>query len=410
MLRDKNNYYYDDCYMYFTFAGVYSKKYNLFVVNSKGFTKVNTVGASVKTEAPDYQDMQYYLGTTRSKKTIKIDVATEGLTLDEYKNMMLWLSEGRTGFLYFDSDVDWGWDVVISKIGDATYNPNKNGDIYEFNIQFDTIGTYKARTPWDIVFNVDDVFEGTITNGDKTNSEYTIANKWGIPELIYAKNENNNKIIYLPVIGNCGGYFNYGFLTNGNNSTLKISKDNIDYINYTFSHESKNYTIKYYGNSNYVIANNNSLVETEEGLVTKNSINNQVNGLLTLEGQGPQLVDYIDINTSRLILTKEQSDLLSYMKNFYISISYLDLTKYSNYSSDGYDDYPYPYQFYNIIFFDPIIENNIITFSKQTWNRNMWSELPDQKPIITYGNYNTIKIENTGATNSLLYLYKYNNM
>lgn len=106
MLRDNRQYYYEDCYMYFTFAGVYSKQYNLFITNSKGFTKVNSVGGSVKTETPDYQNRSYYLGTTKSKKTIKIDVATEGLTYDQYKEMMDWLEEGRTGFLYLDSDVD----------------------------------------------------------------------------------------------------------------------------------------------------------------------------------------------------------------------------------------------------------------------------------------------------------------
>lgn len=147
MLRDNRQYYYEDCYMYFTFAGVYSKQYNLFITNSKGFTKVNTVGGSVKTETPDYQNRSYYLGTTKSKKTIKIDVATEGLSYDQYKEMMNWLEEGRTGFLYLDSDVDWGWDVVISKMGDATQNFTQHGGVYEFNIQFDTIGSYCARSP-----------------------------------------------------------------------------------------------------------------------------------------------------------------------------------------------------------------------------------------------------------------------
>ena len=427
MLNDKKQYYYIDDYMYFTFAGVNSKKYNLFITNSKGFTKVVTAGASVQTEAPDYQNMAYYLGTTKSQKSIKIDVATQGLDYDNYKEMIHWLAEGNTGFLYLDTDIDWGWDVVVSKLGDVTYNPSCRGDVYEFNIQFDTIGTYKARSPWDTTIDLDKVFDNIITNdeddemetnySDKTMSEKTIVNKWGIPELIFT-GSIEEKTLYLPVVGNENSYFNYIYRSNSAESSLFVSQINYlseetEYINYKFKHNIHDAYIKYYGNSNYVVYNDDSLVESVDDLIIETSVANQSNGLLQLNGQAPKKVQYISLTDNEIILTKEQADTISYMDDFYISISYFDFDEYARYNINGYSIKPYPYQFYNIILFDPEIIDNKITFNEQTWNR-LLSSIPSnikvKKPLIYYGNYNTVKINNIGGTGHLINLYKYNNL
>lgn len=427
MLNDKKEYYYIDDYMYFTFAGVNSKKYNLFITNSKGFTKVVTAGASVQTEAPDYQNMAYYLGTTKSQKSIKIDVATQGLDYDSYKEMIHWLAEGNTGFLYLDTDIDWGWDVVISKLGDATYNPSCCGDVYEFNIQFDTIGTYKARSPWDTTIDLDKVFDNITTDdeddemeigySDKTMSEKTIANKWGIPELVLISNNNEEQILYLPVIGNENSYFNYTYKNNNVTSSLIIKKQDflseIEYINYKFNHNNHSDYIKYYGNSNCIVYNDNSLVEAVDDLIIETSYTNQSNGLLQLNGQSPKKVQYTSLTDNQLILTQKQADTISYMDNYYISISYFDFEEYARYNMGNYSIKPYPYQFYNIILFNPEIINNTIIFNEQSWNRLLNSipkNIKTKKPLIYYGNFNIVKINNTGGIGRLINLYKYNNI
>ena len=171
--------------------------------------------------------------------------------------------------------------------------------------------------------------------------------------------------------------------------------------------------IKYYGNSNYVVYNDDSLVESVDDLIIETSVANQSNGLLQLNGQAPKKVQYISLTDNEIILTKEQADTISYMDNFYISISYFDFDEYARYNINGYSIKPYPYQFYNIILFDPEIIDNKITFNEQTWNR-LLSSIPSnikvKKPLIYYGNYNTVKINNIGGTGHLINLYKYNNL
>ena len=428
MLRDNRQYYYEDCYMYFTFAGVYSKQYNLFITNSKGFTKVNSVGGSVKTETPDYQNRNYYLGTTKSKKTIKIDVATEGLSYDEYKEMMNWLEEGRTGFLYFDSDVDWGWDVVISKMGDATQNFTPHGGIYEFNIQFDTIGSYCARSPWNNIINMTSPFGNSLAAAnDRTVAEMSISNKFGVPEVVYTANSGGFKEIYLPSVSNRDGYLDYSFEP-GSNINLEIQKltnktnnEYITYVKYAGTYNLSNPRLKYLGASNYVVINDSSIIENDENFVLTES--NQNNGLLVLDGytyfsRNSYTIDSPSIKS--LTLHQEDYDRIQYWSGLYVCIAWPDYTNTTTYSDQRYDDVDmdliqynelsYPYRFYSCIWFIPKITDRTITLGAQNWNRGSLPATKLGKPIVTFGQYNKIRITNSDETNPQLLVHKYNNI
>ena len=85
----ENKYWYEDEFMYFTFAGVTSSKYNLFIENDKNMSIVNTIGASSTFSNAYKQEGTYYLGTSRTQKTFKRKCASRGLTLDQYRDMML---------------------------------------------------------------------------------------------------------------------------------------------------------------------------------------------------------------------------------------------------------------------------------------------------------------------------------
>ena len=424
MLRDNRQYYYEDCYMYFTFAGVYSKQYNLFITNSKGFTKVNSVGGSVKTETPDYQNRNYYLGTTKSKKTIKIDVATEGLSYDKYKEMMSWLEEGRTGFLYFDSDADWGWDVVISKMGDATQNFTQHGGVYEFNIQFDTIGSYCARSPWDNIIDITSPF--TAAANDRTAAEMSISNKAGVPEVVYAADSGGFKEIYLPSISNRDGYLDYSFEP-GSNINLEIQKltnktnnEYTTYVKYAGTYNLSNPRLKYLGASNYVVVNDSSIIENDENFVLTES--NQNNGLLVLDGYTYFSRDYYTIDSPlsqelRLTLRQDDIDRIQYWNNLYICISWQDLTNTNTYEEQLYDVQPYPYKFFSCIWFSPNFDLDnpeIVVLPLQNWNRKAFpttEDLKTGKTFVTFGQYNKIRITNNSSeTSPQLIVHKYNNI
>ena len=181
MLRN-NKYYYEDKYMYFTFNNIHSSKYNLFMKNSGSDLKfINNANSSSQFINPQYQNRAYYSGTNSPQKTFPLDVAAEGLTLHQYKEMMLWLKAGELGFLVFDSNPYWGWDVVLDKADDATYYEKSDGTlIVEFKVTFKTVGTTLARSVWPSYFRV---------NSENASNKYTLidsscGNEYGVPEIV----------------------------------------------------------------------------------------------------------------------------------------------------------------------------------------------------------------------------------
>ena len=178
MLGNKQcGYYYwkNDEFMYFTFNGIHSSQYHLFIENTKGLTLENSVGESTEFSNAMLQEGTYLLGTSRKQKTFKRKCAFEGLTLQEYKRMMKWLTAGTTGELVFDSNPYWGWSVVLDNVGDATFFGNDNFLVAEFDLTFKTIGTYLAHSVYSGVW--DSLDEDNIINSALTNH-------YGIPTIL----------------------------------------------------------------------------------------------------------------------------------------------------------------------------------------------------------------------------------
>ena len=186
MLKN-NKYYYEDKYMYFTFGNIHSSKYNLFMVNGGDNLKfINNANSSSQFVNPQFQDRAYYTGTNSPQKTFPLDVAAEGLTLPQYKEMMLWLEAGTLGFLMFDSDPYWGWDVVLEKADDATYYEKADGTlIVQFKLTFKTVGTHNARGTSISALSVGDVNDEILVEIDSTSN-----NEYHVPEIIISNNCN----------------------------------------------------------------------------------------------------------------------------------------------------------------------------------------------------------------------------
>lgn len=187
MLKN-NNYYYQDKYMFFTFNNIYSKDYNLFITSKDGsWNLITETGASPSFEAPQFQDKSYYLGTTRSQKSISWTVAAEGLTQPQIRKMFTWLKEGATGFLYRDIDTYWGYDVVLSKVGNPTIFSSYAGtSVIEFTLEFQTVGEFKARSRYNLTFDLASLVGGKVDGEEcyKFEPDTALSNEYGIPEIV----------------------------------------------------------------------------------------------------------------------------------------------------------------------------------------------------------------------------------
>ena len=220
-------------------------------------------------------------------------------------------------------------------MGDATQNFTHHGGVYEFNIQFDTIGTYYARSPWDLWVNVKDVFTDTTVDGDRTAAEGTIANKYGVPEIVVASAASGYKDIYLPSVSNRPGYIDYiqdlSSGTSGINliidkqTNFVATEDNdkyTSYIKYIGTSSLNDTSLKYLGASNYIIVNGSSIIEGEERIELTTSYQNS--GLMTVNGYSPIARDNYTIGSqgiTQLQLHQEDLDIIQYWNNLYICIA-----------------------------------------------------------------------------------------
>ena len=177
---NKCPYYYCDKEMFFSFNSKRSIDYNLFIVNKGGDLKFfNKTTKSITYETPLYQNWSYLLNAAQSQKQFSLNLAAEGISSAQCGEMFKWLAVGETGLLILDNDPYWGWNVVVSDLGDATYYENGEGYIVTFTVQFTTIGSYHKRN--------------ALTNRGRVQSDGNIVidnttyNDYGLPQLLEYK-------------------------------------------------------------------------------------------------------------------------------------------------------------------------------------------------------------------------------
>ena len=204
MLNDnKTKYYYEDCHFYFWFNGRHSSEFKLFMQAKNDLKIENTTSPSTEYNNAMFQEGSYFLGTSRKQKTFKRKLAAEGLTQAQYKEMMLWLKEGTTGFLAFDTNPYWGWTVVLETVSDANVFYAHNDMIVEFDVTGKTVGSWLATNKYDATV-VDDatLVEGTNTNTQQ--KEIVADNEWGIPSaMVYYTVDNDLLSVQCDVLGVC---------------------------------------------------------------------------------------------------------------------------------------------------------------------------------------------------------------
>lgn len=149
----KNNFSYQDNYMYFAFNGIHSSSYNLMMQNNIDDLKIITnTNTSIDYISPKYQNGRYMMGVTNSHRPLPHKLIAYGLTRLEANQMAKWLAAGQYGPLIYDYAPDWQYNVVVNKLGDMSlYAIDNKHYIISFDIEFNTIEHTSAKNVMDAV-------------------------------------------------------------------------------------------------------------------------------------------------------------------------------------------------------------------------------------------------------------------
>lgn len=422
-------YWKNDKFMYFTFDGIHSSKYHLFIVNNNSLGIENTVGAQSSFSNAFMQDGTYYLGTSTTQKTFKRSVASEGLTYDDYKNMMLWLAPGTLGELVFDTNSDWGWNVVVDTVGDAKFTGDTDFMIVEFDITFKTVGTHKAHNVHPCIWETFD-YSGDVTEDDIIQSVAS-SNSYRIP-AIYAKMIDSDQTIVfnLQNISNISQKFKFYTGVNISEETatkITISQKNLQAVDDIVFDEvdiklEDNKFLEYDSESGIMIIDHD-LVEQQSGFISEQ----QINGLIKIKSTTPKLFTGIQLenteepNQYKIQFNKEQ-DYDNFIQG---EFDYIALVKYvradvvygSPFNISGDTNVYIPDNESYIYFSDTFqLDDNIFNISNNTlYFQDLTHSLDIDDNYILYAGYSTqFKITASNNTfdsqNTNIKLISYNNM
>lgn len=252
-----------DPHLFFTFNGTYSRNCNLFIVNDNkgGGTKfVASPDNTVSFATPDYQNNTYYLGTTKKQKTFKHTVAANMLSQHEVQQILQWLKVGEVGFLSYDTNPYWGWDVVVTSVGDVSQYEASDGSIIEFAVEFKTINDWHARSNYDAVKQFgSDAIDGFYDESEGELFTHSIANEYGIPEIVVDGNT-----IYLPQVSDEHSFLNFDWLIENEDTqcTVQINGESKPSYNYTFAAKTSSYIVNYLGQYGFSLINGKIVEDT----------------------------------------------------------------------------------------------------------------------------------------------------
>lgn len=325
---NKCPYYYCDKEMFFSFNSKRSIDYNLFIVNKGGDLKFfNKTTKSITYETPLYQNWSYLLNAAQSQKQFSLNLAAEGLSSAQCGEIFKWLAVGETGLLILDNDPYWGWNVVVSDLGDATYYENGEGYIVTFIVQLTTIGSYHKRN--------------ALTNHGRVQSDGNIVidnttyNDYGLPQLLEYK---ANTLYFNSYTTNPTDVeFSFNFETQKDaNYILKIWVNETDpetpTIEYDFiAISDKIFLAMSYDSKIKTLLIDESLAEISKAISIKNS---KINLPGTINGIVPDSVIFKEENGEMVVTVPQNSYIVENKQNSpiipYYEIQKSPLLAYSN--------------------------------------------------------------------------------
>lgn len=137
-------------YIYFTFDGVSSSRFNLVVQNQgEDLLFPSQPGFDNQIIAPIYQGATYLAGVNKKERVFNFNCWVDSLSIDLVREMLTWLSVNKIGSLVLDYNPNFQYRVKINSISDFKHMPI-NGDSgtsnYEFTISFVTIGNPSSES------------------------------------------------------------------------------------------------------------------------------------------------------------------------------------------------------------------------------------------------------------------------
>lgn len=147
-------------FLTFTFDGINSSKYNVYVVNEgDSIILPSSPSFTDQVAAPSYQNTIYYLGTNISSKTFTIKCVAKDITMNQYQEMMRWLNIEKVGKLVLDNAPYFYSTVKISSFSETSLlgSWDEKKDTYHatFSLQFTTIGDYAQQNLKEYNYNLD---------------------------------------------------------------------------------------------------------------------------------------------------------------------------------------------------------------------------------------------------------------
>ena len=132
-------------YIYFTFDGISSSKYNLVVQNTgEDLIYPSQPGFENQIIAPIYQGATYLAGVNKKERVFNFNCWVDSLALDVLREMLTWLSVNKVGTLSLGYNPNFQYQVKINSIADFKHMAinGEDGTVnYEFQISFVTIGS-----------------------------------------------------------------------------------------------------------------------------------------------------------------------------------------------------------------------------------------------------------------------------
>lgn len=200
----ENNLQYNDEYVYFTFNGIHSSKYNLMIQNNiDDFKIITNENTSIDYASPKYQNGRYMMGVTRSHRPIPHKLVAYGLTRADANQVAEWLRVGYHGPLVYDYAPDWQYNVVVSKLGDMNLYPIEDAKhfVITFDITFETLEGTDAENVQDAVIML--YAEEITKNGKKF---YGLNNSNLIPAIACYNGDGTNNNTKARMSNNEGKY------------------------------------------------------------------------------------------------------------------------------------------------------------------------------------------------------------
>lgn len=152
-------------YLYFTFDGVSSSRFNLIVQNQGEdliFPSQPTFENQIIT--PLYQGATYLAGVQTKDRVFTFSCWVDSITTETVREMLNWLSVNKTGLLSLDYNPNFAYNVKVSNLSDLKHmdlNNDGTGN-YEFSLSFITIGNGQAESIYEYNLNETDLIKNIV--------------------------------------------------------------------------------------------------------------------------------------------------------------------------------------------------------------------------------------------------------